>query len=206
MAQSVCAFPGSPSPAPGCTTACCWSTARRCRRASAISSPCATSGEGPGEAIRLLLLRAHYRAELDFSEAGLGEAARTWTASTARWSMPAAGGEGAGAGDGGAVRRPQHAAGHLAPTQVGQPPPWPATPKPPPACAPPAPSSASAGNAETNGLAGTSVSHSIVETLHVRDSLHCHRRTARQRNHREGHRRSPFEARKDPINLRGCAG
>ena len=30
----------------------------------------------PGEAMRLLLLRAHYRAELDFSDAGLAEARR----------------------------------------------------------------------------------------------------------------------------------
>ncbi len=30
----------------------------------------------PGEAVRLLLLRAHYRAELDFSDAGLAEARR----------------------------------------------------------------------------------------------------------------------------------
>ena len=65
------------------------SAARRCRSRSATSPPSARCcARAPGEAIRLLLLRAQYRSTLEFTFEGLREARASSTASTARSSAP----------------------------------------------------------------------------------------------------------------------
>ena len=82
--------PAAPSarrawPMCGCTTASCRSKARRCRRASAISSPsmtcCAPTKFGgrtwSGEALRLAMLRTHYRQPIDWTVKALEEAEKT---------------------------------------------------------------------------------------------------------------------------------
>ncbi len=80
----------------------------------------------PGEAVRFLLLRAHYRATLDFTEAALAEARRELDRFYPRPRPPCAGlrrgaGRGAGIRDGGAVRRPQYAGGHSGAACAGGP-------------------------------------------------------------------------------------
>ena len=72
-------------PMSGCTTASCRSKARRCRRASATSSPftncCARpkfgGREWPGEVLRLAMLRTHYRQPIDWTVKALEEAEAT---------------------------------------------------------------------------------------------------------------------------------
>ena len=85
VAQSCCAFPGS-------GFARIWLHNGMLRRDGEKMSKSlgnfitlrAALDRAPGEAVRLLLLRSHYRAELDFSDAGWGRPAASSTGSTAR--------------------------------------------------------------------------------------------------------------------------
>ena len=118
MAQSLCAFPGS-------RFARYWmhngmlqvNGEKMSKSLGNFFTVRDVLAKAPGEAIRLLLLRTHYRSRAGFLRPGPGRgASANWTASTARWSrLPdAAAGDVPAAGAGGAVRRPQHAAGDLA--------------------------------------------------------------------------------------------
>ena len=83
IAQSRCAFHTGVMANTGCTTASCRSKARRCRRASAISSRSMSCWKDwPGEVVRLNMLRTHYRQPMDWTVKGLEEAEQTilfWT-------------------------------------------------------------------------------------------------------------------------------
>ena len=74
IAQSRCAFHTGVMAKSGCTTASCRSKARRCRRASAISSRSGScSKDWPGEVLRFDMLRTHYRQPIDWTVKGLEE-------------------------------------------------------------------------------------------------------------------------------------
>ena len=119
----------SRSSATGCTSSTCSSRTRRCRRARGTSSrspTCSARGTQP-DAIRYLLLAAHYRqpAQLHLGRAaagGGGAGARPRSFAAARWARSrrraraparceARGDEGAGRVRRRARRRPEHAGG-----------------------------------------------------------------------------------------------
>ena len=123
--------PAAPSamtswPMSGCTTVSCRSKARKCRKASAISSPfttCCTSEKfggkaWKGEVLRLAMMRSHYRQPIDWTVKALEEAEKTLS----RWYgiLRAQGVSAESAAEApvapefcrGAARRSQHSARH----------------------------------------------------------------------------------------------